>query len=158
MNQHPLQHPLQPQIIHWYTKLQYGCQRIGRELNLHPATIHALLRKWGIPTRKRGSKGEICAELECTQLTHGFKRCRIHRKLRNAELERERTTELHLSGLCKCGQELKSGRKRCEDCLVRNRKINQKYYREVLKEARTNARKNTPQPRILLDAPPHLMS
>jgi hypothetical protein len=59
-------------------------QRIG---NIGQSTIWRILHRSGIAVRQRGSKGVRC--VDCGQATQGARRCPLHVRMRNAEMNLE---------------------------------------------------------------------
>lgn len=55
-------------------------------LELTHTRIWTVLRKSGVATRQLGSKGVRC--VDCSKPTNGAKRCKLHARIRNAEMQR----------------------------------------------------------------------
>lgn len=74
------------EIKHMYAR-DIGGPTIAQVAGISEATVWRVLRRCGIATRPRGSKGTKC--VECGKKTGNARRCPPHAKIRNAEMNRE---------------------------------------------------------------------
>lgn len=64
--------------------------RISARTGLAPGTVWRILKREGVKIRARGHRGNgFCIYPECGKACGKSRRCPIHRKIRNAELNRE---------------------------------------------------------------------